>query len=131
VDTLSNCRSSGNGFADIGEEIRVKIIHRRPSSEALYLAGRPNPGRLQRRNKNVRLPVAGDGRRCLICLMSSFERGLHVVIQNILVRMRAQPYGIDFPGTFIPDPSLDQVLAEHSAFEQKLMVLFEVAQRFV
>src|SRR6185436_20784242 len=56
---------------------------------------------------------------------------LRVVIQHILVRMRAQPHGIDFPGTFVVDPGLDQSLAEDTTLEQELMVLLQTAQRFI
>ena len=61
----------------------------------------------------------------------SLERVLDIEIQNILVRVRPQPHGIDFLATFVADPGLDQVLTEDPTLEQKMMVLFEVAQRFV
>ncbi len=106
--------------------------------------------------KNVCLPVTGDGRHCRLPYVESFteaplprlrlirepwprpsrkpqptrhmaHRPLHIEIQDILVWMRPQPHGIDFLAAFVADPGLDQVLAEHPALEQKLMVLFEVA----
>jgi hypothetical protein len=45
--------------------------------------------------------------------------------------MRPQPHGVNFLFAFVADPCLDQVFAEDSTLEQKLMVLFEVTQRFV
>ena len=47
----------------------------------------------------------------------SLERGLHIVIQDILVWMRTQPHGIDFLFAFVTDPGFDQVLAEDSTLE--------------
>src|SRR5213593_2039498 len=51
--------------------------------------------------------------------------GLHVVVQEELVRMRPQRHGIDFLGALVREPGLDQVGREHSTLEADHAFLLE------
>jgi hypothetical protein len=54
-----------------------------------------------------------------------------VGVEMQLVRMRAQPDGIDFPLSLVVEPGLDHVSGKYIAAEKKRMITFEGIQRLV
>lgn len=64
-------------------------------------------------------------------ILDAEAKRLHVVVQEELIGMRPQPHSIHFLAALVADPGLDQVLAEHPALEQELMVLFEMTEGLV
>src|SRR5256886_13667451 len=70
---------------------------------------------------------AAKGRQSSVPLPPVAALGLHVVVQEELVRMRPQRHGIDFLGALVREPGLDQVGREHSTLEQEGVVSLEGA----
>ena len=59
------------------------------------------------------------------------DPALNVVIEMELVRMRAQPDGIDLLVTLVAEPCFDHVLGENVAAQQKGVISFERIQRLL
>src|ERR1022692_3165714 len=56
---------------------------------------------------------------------------LDVVVELELVRVRAEPDGVDLGGALVGDPRLDQVRGEHAAVEQVLVIGLQGVQPLV
>ena len=56
---------------------------------------------------------------------------LNIVVQAELVRVRTETERVDFALPFVVDPRADHVLREDVAAEEKLVIAFEVHERFV
>src|SRR5919106_242859 len=89
-----------------------------PDGSRTWPRGPRSPARRSRRPPR-RPPAARDGRRARAL------RDLHVVVQRELPRVGAQADGIDLLLALVLDPGLDQVLGEHVALEQELVVLLK------
>ena len=57
------------------------------------------------------------------------RQGLDVEIQLELVGMWPQAHGIDFLAAFILQPGLDDILGEHIAFGEKLVIALQSGER--
>src|SRR5690606_5861166 len=86
------------------------------------LAGRGRGARRSppRAEERTGTGAKSTGPRFLLRLLS------HVEVQREFVRVRAQPDRVDLVLPLERDPGFDQVLGEHTAFQQEVVVGLEV-----
>src|SRR5271156_5522569 len=69
------------------------------------------------------------GRRSRTTVVTATVFPLSVVVQRELHRMRPQANRVDLVLALPADPGLDQVLAEHAALQEELVIGFERVDR--